>query len=71
MYVFPSWRYFPAALIGAIDLPFANSLKSSYATTSALINPLSKSVWIAPAASGAVAPAGIVHARTSSSPAVK
>lgn len=31
----------------------------------------SKSVWILPAACGAVAPTGMVHARTSFTPAVK
>ncbi len=45
--------------------------KSSYAITSARINPFSKSVWITPAAWGAVAPTRTVQARTSLTPAVK
>jgi hypothetical protein len=51
--------------------PLLSALKSSYEQISALIKPLSKSVWMAPAASGAVAPAGIVQHLTSVSPAVK
>lgn len=35
------------------------------------MNPLSKSEWMTPAASGAQAPAGTVQHRTSVSPAVK
>jgi hypothetical protein len=35
------------------------------------MKPFSKSEWITPAAWGAVAPIGIVQARTSFSPAVK
>jgi hypothetical protein len=35
------------------------------------MKPFSKSVWITPAACGAVAPLRTVHARTSFSPAVK
>lgn len=58
--------------VRTIDLvPLPSVLKSSYAQTSALMNPLSKSVWITPAASGAHAPAGTVQHRTSVSPAVK
>ena len=41
------------------------------AMTSARMKPFSKSVWITPAACGAVSPLWIVHARTSFSPAVK
>jgi len=44
---------------------------SSQRTTSALINPLSKSVWIAPAACGAVDPIGIAQALDSFSQVVK
>ena len=39
--------------------------------TSARMNPFSKSVWITPAACGAVLPSLTVQARTSFSPAVK
>ena len=45
--------------------------KSSYAITSALINHLSKSVWIAHAACGAVDHFGIVRERLSFSHVVK
>lgn len=44
---------------------------SLYDTISALINHFSKSVWMAPAACGAVDPIGIVHDLVSSSPVVK
>ena len=39
--------------------------------TSALMKPFWKSVWITPAASGAVAPVRIVQARDSFGPAVR
>jgi hypothetical protein len=39
--------------------------------TSARMKPFSKSVWITPAAWGAVAPMGIVQARVSLGPQVK
>src|SRR5699024_11626381 len=41
------------------------SINSSYEMISALMNPRSKSVWITPAACGAVQPLRIVHARAS------
>ena len=46
-------------------------IKSLQLTTSAAINPFLKSVWIVPAASGALAPLGIVHALLSFGPDVK
>lgn len=70
-YVLPSCRYLPAAFTSAILLPVARDLKSSYATTSALMNPRSKSEWITPAACGASEPEYSVQHRTSFSPAVK
>jgi len=71
-YVFPSCRYFPAALMGAIDLaPPQRSWKSWYETTSALMKPLSKSPWMAPAACGARQPRGTVQHLISFSPATK
>ena len=45
--------------------------RSSKETTSALMKPFWKSVWITPAASGAVAPLWIVQARDSFGPAVR
>jgi hypothetical protein len=52
-------------------VPLPRVLKSSYAQTSALMKPLSKSEWMTPAASGAQAPVGTVQHLTSVSPAVK
>jgi len=46
-------------------------MRSSYETISALMNHFSKSVWIAPAACGAVDAIGIVQDLVSSSPVVK
>ena len=46
-------RTLPAALAAAID---PASTRSSKDTTSALMKPFSKSVWITPAAFGAVSP---------------
>ena len=67
-YSLPSVASFPAALT-ALSLPSVT--KSSYLMTSALMNPFSKSVWMTPAALGALSPLWIVHARHSSDPAVK
>src|SRR5215218_9137280 len=44
------------------------SMRWSYDTISALMKPRWKSVWITPAACGAVAPTGIVQARASFGP---
>ena len=59
-------------------LPFARasrtdpaSTRSSKEITSALMKPFSKSVWITPAAFGAVSPLRIVQARASFGPAVR
>ena len=49
-YCFPSMRYLPAALTSAMDAPLLCSLKSAKLTTSALMKPRSKSVWMTPAA---------------------
>jgi hypothetical protein len=46
-------------------------MKSSKAMVCARMKPRSKSVWITPAACGAVSPTWIVQARTSFTPAVK
>ena len=46
-------------------------IRSSKETISALMKPFWKSVWMTPAASGAVAPLGIVQARDSLGPAVR
>lgn len=71
-YCFPSCRYFPASFTFAIlAAPSWRALKSLKAHTSALIKPLSKSVWITPAAWGAAVPCMMVHALTSFGPAVK
>lgn len=67
-YSFPYYLYFPSALTAVIVPRWT---KSSYFITSAQINPFSKSVWITPAAYGALVPALIVQHLTSSSPAVK
>lgn len=64
----PSIRTLPAAL--ASDMEPA-AIRSSKLTISALMKPRWKSVWITPAASGAVAPTGMVHARVSFGPAVR
>ena len=61
-------RTLPAALADAIE-PAAT--RSSNETISALMKPRSKSVWITPAAWGAVAPFRIVQARDSFGPAVR
>jgi hypothetical protein len=45
--------------------------RSASVYTSALMKLFSRSVWMAPAASGALAPMGIVQARIACSPAVK
>ena len=46
-------------------------IRSSYETISALMKPRWKSVWMTPAASGAVAPLRTVQARDSLGPAVR
>ena len=46
-------------------------MKSAKAIVWARMKPRSKSVWITPAACGAVSPTWIVQARTSFTPAVK
>ena len=48
-----------------------SSIKVSQLMISARMNPRSKSVWMIPAACGALVPRRIVHARHSFSPAVK
>jgi hypothetical protein len=68
MYSFPSTLNFPASFTLASEPKLE---KSSNAITSARMNPFSKSVWITPAAFGAVSPMLIVQARTSLTPAVK
>src|SRR5690606_5239865 len=72
----PSWTTY--SLPSARDSPCSRAAfhpftrtKSSYATVSARMKPRSKSEWMTPAASGALAPRRTVHARTSFSPAVK
>ena len=60
-------RAFPCARASATE-PAATS--SSNETISALMKPRWKSVWMTPAASGAVAPFLIVQARASFGPAV-
>src|SRR5690606_10956198 len=67
-YSLPSTDILPASLQACSEPYFR---KSSYLITSARIKPFSKSVWITPAACGAKAPLGKVHALTSFSPAVK
>src|SRR5687768_16671879 len=67
-YSLPSARILPADLQAA-SLP--RPIKSSHQMTSALMKPRSKSVWILPAAPGALVPRWMVHARTSFLPAVK
>ena len=61
-------RTFPLERASATD---PASIKSANETISALIKPFWKSVWITPAATGAVSPLWIVQARTSFGPAVK
>ena len=68
VYSFPSIRIRPFSLAFTM-LP--HSIKSSYDTISAFINPLSISECIFPAACGAFVPFLIVHALTSTYPAVK
>ncbi len=72
----PSWTMysFPSNFTSHFSLAFDQVpllRRSSYFTTSALMNPFSKSVWIAHAACGALDPIGIVHDLVSSSPVVK
>lgn len=67
-YSFPCCRYLPSAFT-AFSLPC--STKSVYFITSAQMNPFSKSVWITPAAWGALVCLLMVQHLTSSSPAVK
>uniref|UniRef100_A0A182V1R3 Uncharacterized protein n=1 Tax=Anopheles merus TaxID=30066 RepID=A0A182V1R3_ANOME len=64
----PCCRYLPAAFAAA-SLP--SSLKSAKCITSAMMKPFSKSVWMRPAACGALVAFWIVQAFTSSGPAVK
>ena len=61
-------RTLPASLAFCIE-PAAT--RSSNETISALMKPRWKSVWMTPAASGAVAPLRIVQARDSLGPAVR
>src|SRR5690606_13865832 len=68
MYSLPSRRHLPASLAPCSPLYW---MKSSYAMTSARMNPFSKSVWMTPAACGAVAPIFTVQERTSFVPSVK
>mmetsp|Transcript_42390 Transcript_42390/g.90199 ORF Transcript_42390/g.90199 Transcript_42390/m.90199 type:complete len:325 (-) Transcript_42390:540-1514(-) len=67
-YSFPSSLSFPRFFTSA-SLP--QSTRSSYDIVSALMNPLSKSPWITPAALGAFHPLPIVHALVSVGPDVK
>ncbi len=65
---------FPSNLINHFSLALFRDqqvTRSVYFTTSALMNHLSKSVWIAQAAWGAVEAIGIVHDFVSSSHVVK
>ncbi len=61
-------RTLPASLALSME-PIA--IRSSNETISALMKPFWKSVWMTPAASGAVAPFLIVQARVSLGPAVR
>src|ERR1700761_7419723 len=61
-------RALPTARAAATE-PAA--IRSSNDTISALMKPRWKSVWMTPAASGAVAPTGMVQARVSLGPAVR
>ena len=67
-YSLPSERTRPFSLQAAIE-PCSTSV--SYGTTAARMKPRSKSLWILPAACGALVPFVIVHARTSLGPAVR
>ncbi len=67
-YSLPSCRTTPARRAPASP-PAATT--SSYPATSALMNPSRMSVWISAAASGALAPAVMHHARVSVGPMVK
>ena len=67
-YSLPSMRTQPLDLASAME-PASTSW--SKLTISALMKPRWKSVWMTPAASGAVAPTGIVQARDSCGPAVR
>ena len=61
-------RTLPRDFASAID---PASTRSAKATTSALMNPRWKSVWMTPAAWGAVQPWRMVQARDSFGPAVR
>src|SRR5699024_7231515 len=67
-YSLPSMRTWPLAFASAIE---PASMSWSKETISALMKPRSKSVWMTPAACGAVAPLGMVQARDSLGPAVR
>src|ERR1035437_9671136 len=67
-YSLPSTRALPAERTAARD---PASTRSSYPTISALMKPRSKSVWMVPAAWGAVSPMWMVQARDSLGPAVR
>src|SRR5699024_3731483 len=67
-YSLPSMRTQPLALASAME---PASMSWSKETISALMKPRSKSVWMTPAACGAVAPLGTVHARDAFGPAVR
>ena len=67
-YDLPSARSLPAS---RIDFSLPNCSRSASEKISARMKPRSKSVWMTPAACGAVKPLWIVHARISFSPAVK
>ena len=67
-YSLPSSRTRPFSLAAAME---PQAMRSSKATTSARMKPRSKSVWIFPAAWGALVPLVMVQARTSGSPAVR
>ena len=67
-YSFPSMRTLPAALAAFMEPAL---IRSSKETISALMKPRWKSVWITPAACGAVQPLWMVQARASFGPAVR
>ena len=68
MYSLPSIRALPFERASAME-PAAT--RSSKEKTSALMKPFWKSVWMTPAACGAVQPLWIVQARVSFGPAVR
>ena len=68
MYVLPSRRSLPAALTACSE---PSSLRSVKLQIDAAMKPRSKSVWMVPAASGAVEPFLMVQARHSFLPAVR